>query len=301
MPVEKYAALTDPGIRSFLMEGDALYPPGAVALSLEEQRSHYNRYAAHFSRTRDPGLAVEDVRISGVSCRRYVPPHARGATLLYLHGGGFILGGLDSHDSIVADLAAQAGVAAVAVQYRLAPEHPFPAAFDDCWAVFVALLDEGIDVVLAGDSAGGNLAAAVALKARDLGIPGLSGQVLIYPGLGGDMNTGTYVSQAHAPGLSTEDVAYYHRIYGGAQSKYAWPLLETDYAGLARAFIVVAGIDPLHDDGIAYAERLTRAGVAAELRDEHLLVHAYLRARGMSQPAAESFNAIVAAIQRFAA
>ena len=127
------------------------------------------------------------------------------------------------------------------------------------------------------------------------------GQVLIYPGLGGDVTRGSYVTEAHAPGLSTADVLYYRDTYAGAPHKYAEPLRETDYRGLPQAFLVAAGLDPLHDDCFAYATNLRAAGVAAEVRDEPLLVHAFLRARHMSAPASESFKAIVAALRRFKA
>jgi acetyl esterase len=135
----------------------------------------------------------------------------------------------------------------------------------------------------------------LSLEARDEGGPKLRGQVLIYPGLGGDMTRGSYVSQSNAPGLSTSDVAYYYDIYKGGASKYAYPLRETDYAGLPPAFLVAAGLDPLHDDCFDYAACLRRAGVPAQVRDEPLLVHAFIRARNMSVPARASFDAIIKA------
>ena len=206
------------------------------------------------------------------------------------------MGGLESHDSICADLADQAQVEITAVEYRLAPEHPFPAAFVDCWAVFEAVKPS----LIAGDSAGANLSAAVAIHARDLGVKRLKGQVLIYPGLGGDTSKGSYVTQANAPGLSAQDVAYYSITYGGIGNKLAQPLCETDYRGLPPAFLVACAHDPLHDDAYDYAAKLRAAGVSAQLREEPDLVHAYLRARSMSKAAAESFKAIVAAVKGFA-
>ncbi|MEP6828179.1 MAG: alpha/beta hydrolase fold domain-containing protein, partial [Aestuariivirga sp.] len=166
-----------------------------------------------------------------------------------------------------------------------------------CWAVFEAVKPS----LIAGDSAGANLSAAVAIHARDLGVELLKGQVLIYPGLGGDMSKGSYITQANAPGLSTQDVIYYSKTYGGIGNKLAQPLCETDYRGLPPAFLVACANDPLHDDAFDYAARLKSAGVAAQVRDEPDLVHAYLRARYMSKAAAESFKAIVAAVKAFAA
>jgi acetyl esterase len=291
----KYPELTDPGIRAFLEEGEKLYPADAVNFTMAEQRAFYDKYCAHFARPRPAGLKVEDFKVGDIPCRRYTPQEPK-AKLLYLHGGGYVVGGLESHDAICADLADQAGVEVTAVEYRLAPENPFPAAFDDCWMILKSLKS----CIVAGDSAGGNLAAALCLKARDQGGPEIKGQVLIYPGLGGDVTKGSYITQATAPGLSTADTLYYRDAYQGRGHKYAEPLAETNFTGLPPAFLVAAGHDPLHDDCEAYAMKLRAAGVQTTLRDEPELVHAFLRARYVSAPAAKSFAAIVAAIKGFA-
>ncbi len=293
----KYAHLEDPGIRAFMVAGERLYPPDAVNFSLAEQRVFYDRYCAHFRQARPGAVASEDFTVGAVPCRMYrTNGTARPPVLLYLHGGGFVVGGIESHDDICAELCEGADVAVTGVEYRLAPEHPFPAAFDDCWAVLTQLARDWDKIAVAGDSAGANLAAALCLKARDTGGPHITGQVLIYPGLGGDMSRGSYVSQADAPGLSTKDVIYYRDIYQGGDSKYAAPLRETDFRGLPPAFLVAAGLDPLHDDCFDYATRLKAAGVPAHVRDEPLLVHAFLRARHMSEPAKDAFRAIVEAV-----
>jgi acetyl esterase len=308
---DPYAVLEEPGIRRFMAESDSLYPADAVAFSMPEQRAFYHRLCAHFRKARPAGIAVDERTVAGpdgpIAVRIYRPsPEPALPALLYLHGGGFVVGGLDSHDDICAELAGRAGLAVVAVDYRLAPEHRFPAAFDDCWAVLAALAAGklGLDparLVVAGDSAGGNLAAALAMHARDLGGPRLAGQLLIYPGLGGDMSRGSYIEQAAAPGLTTADVAYYKSVYVGPpeapshRNKLASPLKETRYAGLPPAFLVAAHWDPLRDDCLDYAARLTAAGVAAQVRHEPLLMHAFLRARHMSPAAAASFAAIAEA------
>ena len=292
----KYAGLEDPGIRDFLIAGERFYPPDAVTFTMAEQRAFYDRYCAHFRKPRPAEVVAEDVRYGGVPCRHYRPKGATDVPLLvYLHGGGFVLGGLDSHDDVCAEICDGARIEVVAVDYRLAPEHPFPAAFEDCWAALTAIASTNAEIIVGGDSAGGNLAAALALKARDEQAPRLKGQVLIYPGLGGEMTTGSYVSQANAPGLSTSDVQYYRDTYRGGGSKFAEPLRETDYRGLPPAFLVAAALDPLHDDCFDYAARLAAAGVPAMVRDEPLLVHAFLRARNMSLPARASFDCITAA------
>ncbi len=297
----KYPTVTDPGIRAFLEEGERLYPEGAVDFSLAEQRNFYDRYCDHFRKARPAGVEVEDFDVGPIACRRYSPLAPQATQLLYLHGGGFVVGGLDSHDDVCAELALATAMVTVAVHYRLAPEHPFPAALDDCWSVLLDMTKGGAPVVLAGDSAGGNLAAALCLRARDAGGPAIQGQVLIYPGLGGDVKQGSYLTQAEAPGHTTTDVLYYRDIYQGQDHPYAEPLKAASHASLPPAFLVAAGLDPLHDDSLAYAAKLKNAGVEAEVREEPLLVHAFIRARHMSAPARDSFAAIIAAISRFAA
>jgi len=294
--MSKYAFLKDPGIRAFLEEGERLYPDNAMNFTIAEQRAFYTKYCQHFAGVRPVRVKVADFRVDDVLCRCYTAPSAT-AQLLYLHGGGFVVGGLDSHDSICADLADQAGIEVIAVEYALAPEHSFPIAFDQCWAVLQTLGP----CIVAGDSAGGNLAAALCLKARDLGLTQIKGQVLIYPGLGGDTTRGSFISQADAPGLSTRDVITYRNLYCGNDHKLAAPLRETNFAGLPPAFLVACAHDPLHDDCYDYAARLKAAGVQAEVREEPDLVHAFLRARYMSRPAGTSFKAIVAAVKAFAA
>ncbi len=152
----KYAQVRDPGIRAFLIEGEKFYPEHAISFTTAEQRAFYDLYCAHFRKPRPVGLAVEDFAVGPIPCRRYLPQQPTDPTVLYLHGG-FVLGGLDSHDDVCAELAVGAETEVVAVQYRLAPEHPFPAALNDCWEVFGDLRNSGESVVLAGDSGGETL------------------------------------------------------------------------------------------------------------------------------------------------
>ncbi len=292
----KYGDLIDPGIRDFLIAGDEFYPADAVNFTMAEQREFYNSYCAHFRKPRPSSIAVADFKVGEISCRRYTPKSPT-AKLLYLHGGGKVVGGLESHDDICAELAEGSNVEVTAVEYRLAPEHPFPAALIDCAAVLSAIGP----CIVAGDSAGGNLSAALCLKSRDENGPHVAGQILIYPGLGGDMSKGSYISQANAPGFTTQDEIYYRQTYQGGEHKYAAPLNETNFKNLPPAFLVAAGLDPVHDDSSEYAAKLIAAGGKATVREEPLLVHAFLRARHMSQPAAASFQAIIAAIKGFAA
>ncbi|MFO1088497.1 MAG: alpha/beta hydrolase [Hyphomicrobiales bacterium] len=301
---------TDPGILQFLAESAAAYPDDAVSHSMADQRGFYDALCRHFRKARPAGIVVEDRSVGSVPIRHYAPPQATSDTpcLLYLHGGGFVVGGLDSHDDICAEIAARANVHVVAVAYRLAPEHRYPAAFDDSLAVYRWLAGGAVSngrLVVGGDSAGGNLAAAIAIAARDAGLPRPAGQVLIYPGLGGDRTKGSYVERGQAPGLTTSDVAWYEETYLGPvpahrDDKFAKPLRERDYRNLPPAFLVTCEWDPLRDDAYDYASALAGAGVAAQVRHEPQLVHAFLRARHMSDPAARSFTAIVEAVSHLA-
>jgi acetyl esterase len=294
-PLEtKYAALKDPGIRAFMIAGERFYPANAVSFTMAEQRDFYDLYCAHFRKPRPENIVAKDFAVGPILCRLYEPKQSKDLpVMLYLHGGSYIMGGLESHDDICAEISDRAGIAVVGVQYRLAPEHPFPAAFDDASAVLKYLSAQYGKIIVGGDSAGASLSAALALKSRDEGGPKLAGQILIYPGLGGDVTKGSYISQANAPGLGVKDVLYYQGVYKGGSHKYAEPLRETNFAGLPSAFIVAAGLDPLCDDSENYAAKLRSANVPAQVRHEPLLVHAFLRARHMSEPAKQSFSAIV--------
>ncbi|MGF6164812.1 acetyl esterase [Pseudomonas sp. 2725] len=260
--------------------------------SITGLRQAYSEMCRAFTPPRPAGLYVVDFELAGVAVRSYQPPVSPSAggvpCIVYLHGGGWVVGDLDSHDFICAELASTLGVLVIAVDYRLAPEHPFPAAFDDCLKVWRALrtgpfkLDPARTLV-AGDSAGGNLAAALCLALRDAGEPVPCAQVLIYPGLGGDHRLPSRSECIDAPLLSSSDVDCYHSLYlQGARhpNAYAMPLLATDFSRLPPAWIAVAQLDPLRDDGVLYAERLNTAGVAATLYVGEGLVHGCLRARG---------------------
>lgn len=262
--------------------------------SLDSVRQAYSEMCRAFTPPRPAGLYVVDFQLAGVPVRSYQPAvsPAAGAVpcIVYLHGGGWVVGDLDSHDFICAELASTLDVLVIAVDYRLAPEHPFPAAFNDCLGVWRALrsgpfrLDPERTLV-AGDSAGGNLAAALCLALRDAGEPVPCAQVLIYPGLGGDHQLPSRSECIDAPLLSSTDLDCYQALYLRGTAKpgaYAMPLLAGNFSGLPPALIAVAQFDPLRDDGVQYAERLNAAGVAATLYYGSGLVHGCLRARGQA-------------------
>ncbi|WP_110033416.1 alpha/beta hydrolase [Hoeflea marina] len=288
------------GILEFLRLCESFYPADAVEASVERQRLWYDALCAQFDRPLPDGMTAVDAAIAGVPTRRYRPQAVTARTVLvYIHGGGFVVGSLDSHQAICAELAEFCGAELVALDYRLAPEHRWPAQGEDCWAVLQELLADGSRLVVIGDSAGGNLAAGLAIRARDAGLSGIVGQALVYPGLGGDLVSGSYVEMAAAPGLSTADVRYYREILQAPQGDpVAFPLQAERLGGLPPAFVTVAHFDPLRDDGRHYAARLAEAGVDVQFREEPQMVHAWLRARHMSEGARAGFEALCSAVQR---
>jgi acetyl esterase len=286
------------GILEFLDICAGFYPADAVDASIDRQRQWYDALCARFDHPLPGGMSFDDEMLF-VPIRRYRPAQVTTDTiLLYLHGGGFVVGSLDSHHAICAEIADFSGAELVSVDYRLAPEHIWPAQSDDCFGVLKQLLGQGRKVVVIGDSAGGNLAAGLTLRARDEGLSGIVGQVLIYPALGGDLVSGSYLEMSNAPGLTTADVAYYRAVLKAPEGEpVAHPLLSRDFSGLPPAYITAAHFDPLRDDGRLYAERLLQAGVQATFRDEPQMVHAWLRARHMSDGARAGFAALCAAIE----
>lgn len=290
------------GILAFLNLCDSFYPADAVNASIEQQRQWYDALCAQFDRPLPAGMATQDAMVGAVPIRRHRPLEvATDTVLLYLHGGGYVVGSLDSHHAICAELSAFCRAELVSVDYRLAPEHVWPAQSDDGFAVLSDLVGTGRPVVLIGDSAGGNLAAGLALRAQAAGLAGIRGQALIYPALGGDLVSGSYREMAQAPGLSTTDVGYYRDILKAPDGDaVAFPLLAPTVAGMPPAFISVAHFDPLRDDGRHYAARLAAAGVEVWFREEPQMVHAWLRARHMSEGAAQGFQALCLAVARFA-
>lgn len=291
-----YAQLLDVEVQAFLAKVAEFYPPDAVDLSIAEQRQVYDRMATAFDVGRPSGVQVKDLPFGGVPCRLYEPNEANG-TLLYCHGGGFVVGGLDSHDSICAEFCAGTGMRVVAVDYRLSPEHPHPDDFNDALAAFDAVR-AAFDgpCVLAGDSAGGNLVAAVAHVRRGQA----AGSLLIYPALGGDWSLPSYVEHSDSPVLTTRDMHFYMQTRTAGKDKtgdatYA-PLHDTDFSGLPPCVAITAQCDPLSSDGDAYVQKLNAAGVPAIWREEAGLIHAYMRARYMSGKARDSFARMIVAL-----
>ncbi len=219
-----------------------------------------------------------------ITIRSYLPEKPRDdAQILFLHGGGFVVGNLDSHDSICAHLAQKSQMQVWAVDYRLAPEHKFPAACDDCFAAYQYLCQHSDrPIIVCGDSAGGTLAAGLSLECRAQNLIMPQGQLLLYPYLGGDHTAGSYQRHRNAPQLTLKDMHDYARYYYGdtlpIDDPRAMPLRAPQFAGLPATVVFVAEIDPLADDGVLYVQRLKAAGVVASCTILTGLPHGFMRA-----------------------
>ncbi|WP_334171892.1 alpha/beta hydrolase [Sinomonas sp.] len=294
----------DPQIRDIIRrcnEWDTLHGPSR---SVEDERRRIAGIRASVWKPEMlPVRSIENISVPGaegpIAVRVYRPEQDGPVpTVVYLHGGGWSVGGLDSHETHARRIANRAGAVVVAVDYRLAPEHRFPAGYEDCVAAYRWALDHigdlGGDLArlgVAGDSAGGNLAAAVALLARDEGLP-LAAQLLIYPAT--DMTTVYPSMRKLASGYflaidpEAEQGAGYLSSPDQRSDPRASPLLA-DLTGVAPAVVVVAEFDPIKDQGIAFAEKLQEAGTTVIYRHFPGLIHSFASI-GASRAAVEASN-----------
>ncbi|AWN38750.1 alpha/beta hydrolase [Methylobacterium radiodurans] len=291
-------------------------------LPVSEARAMYRRQSRHFGGSTVEMEAVADLAAAGpggpIPLRLYRPQglgqelgQRPAPALVYLHGGGWVLGDLESHDKVCRQIAARAGVAVVAVDYRLAPEHPAPAAAEDAIAAFGWIADSaaalGLDparLAVGGDSAGGSLAAVVAIAARDAGLP-LRGQVLIYPSTDNRLDPDLYPSRrrnAAVPPLTWEMVRYFHARHmpdpALALDWRASPILVPDASRLAPALLIGGARDVLHDEGEAYADRLATSGVPVERKTFPGMVHGFIELGGVIAAAADALDLIADWLRR---
>ncbi len=259
-----------------------LLPPAEARVNMEKSRAVFKWQEIKLPRVEPlsiPGPA------GGIPARVYAPSTQRGLpTLVYFHGGGWVIGSLDTHDDLCRYLARESGCLVVSVDYRLAPEHKFPAAVDDAWAATrwiaanaKALGGNGDRLAVAGDSAGGNLATVMCLLARDGGGPPLRYQLLIYPAVAHDFSGPSM--QAYGEGflLTTKGMHWFWDHYlsrpEDARDVRASPMLAPSLAGLPPALVAVVEYDVLRDEGEAYAQRLKKEGVATRLVRYDGMIH----------------------------
>jgi acetyl esterase len=238
--------------------------------------------------------SIEDRRIPGpagdIPVRIYTPEGSGPLpAIAFFHGGGFVIGNLDSHDGVCRALANSAGAIVMSVDYRLAPEHPFPAAPEDCFAATQWLhahaTELGADpdrLAVAGDSAGGNLAAVVPLMARDAGGPPLRAQVLIYPVTDCTLSHPSIEENGEGYLLTAADMRWFVGHYRpDAKHGHASPLHAEDLSGLPPALVITAEFDPLRDEGEAYAQRLRDAGVQVSSTRYDGMIHGFISMQGI--------------------
>jgi acetyl esterase len=300
----------DPVLKNFLDQFYAQPGPKIWDLRPGEAREAFAT-AMQLMGPKDIEAETEDLLVPGgnIALRCYSPPDAAPGplpALVFYHGGGFVLGNLDTHDGLCRLLVSESGARVIAVDYRLAPEHQFPAAVDDAWAALAWIGANaqtlGIDparLVVGGDSAGGTLAAVVARLARDRGGPKLAFQLLLFPAT--DLGADTPSRRAHVERvfLDRPTIAWFFENYVPAGTDWRDPLLSQlqarDLRGLPPTWLVTAGYDPLHDEGLDYAQSLRRADVPADVVDVPDMVHDFIYFQARLPQAGEALRAAAAA------
>jgi acetyl esterase len=285
----------DPDLANLLAILDRIGVKSLADGTVEEARAAFDRLTVGTRRpetTPEVG-SVEDAEVDGVPLRIYTPEGGPADTAIaFFHGGGFVIGSIETHDVQVRDLCRRTGATVVSVGYRLAPENPWPAAVEDCLAATEWALERFGAVAVAGDSAGANLAAVVAQQLRDR----VAAQLLIYPAidLARDEGRDRYSSRVeNATGyfLTADDMRFFERSYAGPVEDRTDPRLSPLYgelAGLPPAVVVTAELDPLRDEGNAYAEALRAAGVSVEHRQYPGLIHGFFGFGGISAACARA-------------
>jgi acetyl esterase len=290
------------------------------ALTPQQARAAYEVNADVLELPKQDLARVESFTVAArdgfdIPVRLYAPSEEQLPVLVYFHGGGFTIGSIGTHDLLCRRLSHQAGCAVLSVGYRLAPEHKFPTAFEDCWDVFQWVKLHGVDrcldstrVAVGGDSAGGTLASACAIQARDLGLD-VALQLLIYPGTIGHQNRPSHKTFAKGFVLEEPHITYFFDHYvRDIQDRNDWrfaPLdglrpdgSTADLTGVAQAWIGLAECDPLVDEGIEYADALRMAGVAVDLEIYRGVVHEFVKMGRALPEATKAINDASKALAR---
>ncbi len=295
-------------MRSFVQTTESSFPDEVIEAGIDAQREAYTAMNRLFDLHRPSGLRCRDEFLGmgepKVAVRRYWPErYIPDRRILFIHGGGWYLGDLDSHDHFAGKLAHDCRSELISVHYQRAPEAPFPAALDDVFTAYRTMLEEApgrASPLLVGDSAGANLVAALSLRCRDEGIAPALGQVLIYPVLAQPGSLPSHRDLSDAPLLNAAAIEFCWRIYGrqslasmdSQQRSYLVPLEAESLVGLPPARLFPVAFDPLRDDAFEYARRLQLAGVDVDLTLGEGLVHGCLRAIGSAQEADRFYDAI---------
>jgi acetyl esterase len=300
----------DPEIEAFIETMMRVSSNLSTDTSIDQQRENYDRSCRYFFYGYPPGLETTDDIVLGrhgnIPIRRYRCDKQSSPTdsqIVFIHGGGFILGSLDSHDDICAEICDATGLDTVSIDYRLSPEYSHPVHLDDVVDAYLKTWRSNSIVV--GVSAGANLAAGLCHRLQTSERKPI-GQVLIYAALGGELfNLDSYTTNANAPLLSSDDILFYRQVRcanneSPTHDPEFYPLVAEDFSHLPATIAFSADIDPLRDDSCLYVGKLCDAGVDASWHNEPGLTHDYLRARHTSSKAGDAFGRICAAIKNLA-
>lgn len=287
------------------------FPP-IYKLPVQQARVAYRAGVAASELPHAPLARVEDFHIPGpagpIRARLWANSHdPEQPVLLYLHGGGFVIGCIETCESMCRQLAFQSGAAVVAIDYRLAPEHKYPAGLEDCWAAYQWLVEHGRTmglngqrIAVGGDSAGGTLSAAVALMARDAGLP-LALQALVYPSVQTRSVTESFKAFSQETLLSAELMSWFESQTMGDSLDHDWhrePLHAPSHRGVAPAWIGLAECDALTDEGHLYAQALREAGVPVEVREWPGVIHDFINMGRFLPEALELHKAMAEAVRK---
>ncbi|MGA0571911.1 alpha/beta hydrolase [Variovorax sp. VNK109] len=298
----------DPELLPFIDALNQVWPEYPLSLDVQTWRDRAERLSSAAVKPTHEGLDSQDIEVASphgpVTVRLY-RPKSKGPlpALIYMHGGGWVIGSHRTHDAITADIALQTLAVVISVHYSRAPEAQYPVATEECrtvveW-VFANADELGIDaanIFVGGDSAGGNLATVMALMFRQDPARRLRGQVLVYPVVDTDFSRHSFIREAQAPFLKAAEMVWFWGQYCPDPVRrlepFATPIRAPDFSGMPPALVMVAEHDPLCDEGADYAARLRKAGIAVDFRPGTGLIHGYLRARGISRAARAEFDAI---------
>ena len=297
----------DPQIEAVLAEQDAEGRPAPQDQPIEELRAGYLKRCREQWGALDEVHSVEDIDADGVPIRVYRPVETdeKSMALVYFHGGGWVSGSIETHDGPARAIAKRAGIVVVSVDYRLAPEHRFPAAIEDAWTAtqWVASHAEELRldqdrIGVGGDSSGGNLAAVVSRRGRDHAIP-IALQLLLYPVINNRAETPSYSLFQSGYGLTRDGMAWYWQQYLGdadGDNPDASPSAENDLRRLPRAIVVTAEADVLRDEAESYAQRLFLATVETEGYRYDGMIHGFMRMAGKVERANKAFDELAPSI-----
>lgn len=303
----------DPIVAEMLKEMAEANVPALSEMPPEDGRAMYRVMTesmpqADIAKVEDRKVPVTDGEVTVRIYQQQTTPDQ--PCLVYFHGGGWVIGDLETHDSVCRQLTQQAGCTVIAVDYRLAPEHPFPTPVNDCYEVTCWVHDQaaqlGINpacIAVGGDSAGGNLSACVSLKARDESGPQLVHQLLIYPVTDSSFDTESYIANKEGYMLSLEDMMWFWDLYlngnmGDKNNPLVAPMKAADLSGLPPATVITAEYDPLRDEGEAYGEKLRQAGVATVTQRYDGMIHGFF---GMTDLLEGSRQAMTFAVKQLKA